>query len=168
MKFCTNCGNRIDQNAIFCPYCGKRTSGDDAFASARGFNPYGYYTYPVYDQRESMLLTIATYIFWKIGFVIWFMYRRSKPGLARSALKGALGGASLRLPVLGGILWLIWREDNDKRDYAKISGISSIIGAGIYALLMIASLVIGVFSTLDLGGGSAAGDMAAFIMRFLG
>ncbi len=29
-RFCTNCGEKIDQNAKFCPFCGKKTIGENA------------------------------------------------------------------------------------------------------------------------------------------
>ena len=177
MKFCTNCGKQIDDNAIFCPHCGTRTNGDSAsytdnggFGGFGGFNPYGpfsspYHTYPVYDQRESKLISVISFLSWQIGLILWIVFRSSRPGKARSAAKGLCAGISVSLPILGGVLWMIWRDDENMRDYARLAGICAIIGAAVYALLIGALVLIGVADILA-EGGAVGGDMAAFILRY--
>lgn len=160
MKYCSNCGQQIDDNAIFCSHCGARTNGDatngtgfgggfggynpyGGFGGFGGYNPYGGH-YPVYDTRESTGVAVISFLFWQVGLVLWFLFRRTRPGKARSAAKGTCASASMGMPVLGLVLWLLWKDDYTKRDYAKIAGISAIVGVGIYILLLALSLVFGI------------------------
>ena len=44
-------------------------------------------------------------------------------------------------------IWIIWKDDVNKKEYAKVSGISAIIGVALYALLigsMVALSLLGV------------------------
>lgn len=170
MKFCNNCGKQIDDNAIFCSHCGTRVNGDGASYGSRGtFNPYEpfspYRSYPVYDQRESMLIAAISFMSWQIGLILWLIFKRSRPGLSRSASKGLCASGSVGLPILGGVLWMIWRNDAQMRDYAKIAGISAIIGAIAYAFLIASVLFLGVTEILP-ESGAAGGDILAFISGY--
>lgn len=148
MKFCKYCGNPVDDNAIFCKSCGARVSDDGpAYNSGPYGNPYGGYgqynnPYPFYDNTPSKAIAILSFLFWEIGAILWFFWRRTRPGKARSALKGALAGASFNMPVLGLILWIMWRYEYDKQDFAKACGIAAIVGASIYALTVILMVVL--------------------------
>lgn len=128
MKFCRNCGAEIDDNAIFCHNCGKRTNGDDP-RNAFGFDPYnpgGFYNV---DTRESILVAILAFCFWQAGAVLWFFWRRTRPGKAISAIKGTISSVCFQFPIAGLVLWLLWRRDPKYSSYAKIGGISAIVGA---------------------------------------
>ena len=161
MKYCSNCGQQIDDNAIFCSNCGARTNGDatgaggfgggygggyggyGGFGGFGGYNPYGG-AYPVYDTRESTGVAVISFLFWQVGLVLWFLLRRTRPGKARSAAKGTCASASMSMPVLGLVLWLVWKGDPTKHDYAKIAGIFAIVGVVLYALVLVLSAVLGV------------------------
>ncbi len=153
MKFCKYCGNSIDENAIFCPNCGARVSGDGPRTNTGafgGYDPYGY-SAPAYDMQGSMLVTIISFLFWEVGLIIWFFWRMSRPGKARSAAKGALANVCLGMPVLGAALWLVWKDDIGKRDYAKVCGISAIVGVGIYVFMIAALVVLYATGAMDAG-----------------
>ena len=147
MKNCKNCGAQIDENTIFCPYCGTRVNGDgpkinfDNFGG--GFNPYTGYGYQqFYDNQPSKFIAIISFLFWQAGLIIWFFCRRNRPGKARSAAMGALSSACVSMPVIGAVLWVLWKEDPSKQDYAKVCGISALVGAGIYAVFIVLSVVL--------------------------
>ena len=177
MKFCTDCGKQIDENAIFCPHCGARVNGDGVqqnrgggFGSFGGFNPYGpfsrYQPYPVYDQRESILISGISFLFWHIGLIFWLVFRRSRPGMSRSAAKGMCAGTSFAFPLFGAILKLLWRDDQGMRDYSKIAGISALVGAGAYVLLIMAVALIALPGVIP-EGTQEIGDTVAFILGSL-
>ena len=142
MKFCKNCGQRIDDNSIFCQYCGAQVNGDTHQYGNTG-NPFGnpYGGYPVYDTSGSKLVAFVSFLFWQVGVILYIMWRRTRPGKAQSAAKGAIASACVSMPILGLVFWLVWREELDKKELAKVAGISAIIGTAFYALLVILSVL---------------------------
>ena len=160
MKFCRYCGNSIDENAIFCPSCGARVSGDNPRVNNNPFNMYNPGHTVSYDNEGSKLIAFISFLCWEAGLVIWFLWRYSHPGKARSAAKGALANACFGMPVLGFVLWLILREDVTKREYAKVCGVAAIVGASFYALSIVCLIVLKIigielFTTLPLDGMAA-------------
>lgn len=168
MKFCKYCGNRIDENAIFCPSCGARVSGDNPHVNHNPFNnmygPNGYA--PAYDTKGSLLIAIVSFLCWEAGLIIWFLWRYTHPGKARSALKGTLANVCVGMPVLGLILWLVLREEEARKDYAKVCGIAAIVGGAIYALTIVLAVVLTVTGVIDAGFYSSFpfDEMMAFIL----
>ena len=156
MKFCKRCGSRIDENAIFCQNCGERVNGDNSTA---GYNPYGdtyntfggYGYYPVCDTAPSMLIAVIAFLSWQIGLIMWFFFRRSRPGKARSAIKGLLSQICVGIPIVGAVLWVIWKNEDSKRDLAKVSGISALVGAGLYALIILLSVILTLTGLIEPG-----------------
>ena len=152
MKFCGNCGNQIDDNAIFCPRCGARTNGDrsnagGAYNQYGGHNPYGSYnpyggTYPVYDTRPSKLISVIGFLSWQIGLILWLVFRRSRPGKSESAIKGTVAGAAFSMPVLGLVFWVLWKNDPTKGDYARIAQKAAVVGIIVYAALIAMSFIL--------------------------
>ena len=166
MKFCKYCGNSIDENAIFCPSCGARVNGDNPRVNNNPFNMYTPGRSVSYDTEGSKLIAFVSFLCWEAGLVIWFLWRYSHPGKARSAAKGALANVCLGMPILGLVLWLVLREDEGKREYARVCGVSAIIGAiavGLGAVLLAVMKLAGMelFTTLPLDG------MAAFITNLI-
>ena len=164
MKYCNNCGNATDDNAIFCPHCGARTNGEKSHVN---FNPYGgfggYGYQPYYDTKGSALLAVLSFLFWQAGVIIWLFCRQTRPGKARSAAKGALSSACLGIPIIGLVLWIIWKDDYSKKDYAKVAGISAIVGVVLYAAIIALSAVVGMLG-VDVGEYAIPfGEMAAMI-----
>ena len=139
MRNCRNCGQEIDDNAIFCYRCGARTNGDDP-RRAYTFNPYdGGFGYV--DTKGSKLVTVLSFIFWQVGIVLWFIWRRVRPAKADSALKGVVGGVCFQLPVLGLLLWLLMRKDSRYSSFVRFGAISAIVGA---ALSFVSSILFGI------------------------
>ena len=149
MKFCNKCGHQIDENAIFCSNCGARVNGDRTVFTS--YNPYFGQGAPIIDTRGSILIAIISFVWTYAGLILWLFMRRTRPGKARSALKGMISGLSVSMPIAGAVIWSIWNEEEDNREYAKIAGISAIIGTVMYALLILAIVVTKGFTTLDLG-----------------
>ena len=156
MKFCKQCGNRVDENAIFCPNCGARINGDGPSVNygpyGGGYNTFGGYgRQPVYDTAPSMLIAILSFVFWEVGLIVWFFCRHNRPGKARSAAKGALASACFGMPIIGAVLWVLWKDDVNKNDFAKVCAISAIVGAGIYVLLIGASIILTLTGAIEAG-----------------
>ena len=68
--------------------------------------------------------------------------------------------------MLGLVLWLVLREDETKREYAKVCGIAAIAGAvivGVGAILLAVMKLAGMelFTTVPLDG------MAAFVLNLI-
>ena len=146
MKYCKNCGSQIDENAIFCPRCGSRVNGD---SNNMSFNPYG--GYGVIDNEPSKLLTVLSFIFWWVGLAVWLFCRRTRPGKARSALMGLLGSACFGIPLVGAVIWTLWRDDPEKKDYARMAGKTAIAGAIFYGIWALASAVAVITGAMDVG-----------------
>lgn len=170
MKFCPNCGKQIDENAIFCSSCGARVNVEGAGNNSSfntGYNPYGNPyggPYPVYDTTPSKLITVISFLFWQVGLILWFVWRRTRPGKAESALKGTVASACVSMPVLGLVLWLLWKNDEQKSGIAKIAGISAIVGVALVVVYFLLNLVA---ATLGIGEVSLPmGDMMAYIASF--
>lgn len=161
MKFCKYCGRQIDENAIFCQSCGARVNDDNPHTGFGGFNPY--YGAPAYsyDTQGSLGVAILSFLFWQAGLILWFFWRVTNPGKARSASKGALSNVSVNMPIIGLVLWLIWKDDNNNKDLAKVVGISAIVGAAIYALAIIAMIVMISVGAVDESIAEFAGSFMA-------
>ena len=147
MKRCNKCGNLVDDYAIFCIHCGARTNGSDSHREGANSNPYGqfynsspYQTYHVVDETESFGLTVLSAFFWYVGIILWLFMRRTRPGKARSALKGTLFSTSLSMPIFGLVGWLLWRRDPSYRGYAKACGLGALIGGALYATMFVLSV----------------------------
>ena len=133
MKFCSKCGQEIDDNAIFCHRCGNRTNGDNPTRSPFGFDPYGG-GYGYADTRESKGIQVLSFFFWQVGAILWLTWRRTRPGYARSAMKGTVASLCFSMPIIGLVLWFLWRRDPDNREIARIGGIAAIVGASLVLL----------------------------------
>lgn len=144
MKYCKNCGAQIDENAIFCGRCGCRVNVDGPtinFDTWGGQNPYGAYGYHQVDNQPSKLIAVLSFMFWWVGLIIWILCRHTRPGKARSALKGLLSSACFTLPVLGAVMWALWKGDVEKDSYAQVAKYSAIAGVIFYAVWALLSVV---------------------------
>ena len=173
MKYCKNCGAEIDENAIFCAHCGSRINGDgpkinfDNFGG--GFNTFGGYNYqPFCDTQPSKFIAVISFIFWQVGLLVWFFCRHTRPGKARSAAKGALSSACVSMPIIGAVLWILWKDDINKQDYAKVSAISALVGLGVYAVFILLAVVLTLTGAVnqELYFSLPTTDMAAIMSSF--
>lgn len=148
MKYCKNCGSVIDDNAIFCPRCGARANGDGPTVN---YNTYGGYGYGALDNEPSKLIAVLSFAFWWLGLAVWAFCRHTRPGKARSALKGLLSSACFSIPIIGAVLWALWKGDPEKQDYARIASKSAIVGAIFYAVWATLSVVAVLTGSMDAG-----------------
>lgn len=155
MKYCKNCGAPIDDNAIFCTRCGNRVNGDGPTVNfntfSGGYNTYGGYGYPQVDNEPSKIIAVLSFMFWWVGLAVWIFTRHTRPGKARSALKGLLASACFSLPILGAVMWALWKGDPGKNEYAKVASRSAIVGAIFYAVWALLSVVAVLTGALDAG-----------------
>ena len=149
MRYCKYCGRELDDNAIFCKNCGARTNDDTARHFDRG--GFGGFYEPVsfgYDMQGSTAVSILSFLFWEVGLILWFFWRHTRPGKARSAAKGAAAKVGFNIPLVGLVLWLLWK-DEDNRDIAKVAGIAAAVGAVFYAVIIILTVVLCATGTID-------------------
>ena len=181
MKYCSNCGNQLEDSAIICVKCGCAANGSTNDGFAGGYNPFSSYdpynqndsystVYQVYDMRESWPIAILSFLMWKLGVIFWFVWRNTSPGKAKSATKGILARNAMQRPVLGLILWLLWKGDSRRNDYVKIAAVFTIIGASLIAVAALTVLMLNLFGvTLEIPPVDMSlfgSDAAAFISRF--
>ena len=110
MKFCINCGTQIDDNAQFCPACGapqqiaqqpgQQQSAQQQYSQSQ----YGQYQYGQYGQQQPYQKPVD-------------------PSDAPSTGFGVLG---FLFPLVGFILWLVWKDTMPQR--AKSTGKGALIG----------------------------------------
>lgn len=112
MKFCGNCGQQLDDNAVFCSNCGVGVSAPAAPQPPVQQVPvqsvYVQTQQPVYipepinaasANADPYPINVTHKGFWSLGFffgilglILYFVMKNSKPRLARSALKGFIAG----------------------------------------------------------------------------
>lgn len=115
MKFCGNCGQQLDDNATFCTYC-NAVIGEPAAYQYPVQQPVQQPVQPqppVYIPEPSAApygaapaanddpypINVTHKGFWALGFflefvglIMYFVFKNSKPRLAKSALKGFITG----------------------------------------------------------------------------
>lgn len=130
---CQNCGTIInDASARFCPNCGAPLAAQGAEPDYQnsGYQQPPYYQQPYYQQPAPE----------DRGGCLW-------------------GGLGFLIPIVGLILYLVWRTE--RPNTAKACGIGALIGAIIGVVLSIVSVVLSaaVFSTIPyyMAMGLAAG-----------
>ncbi len=87
-------------------------------------------------MKESFAVAALSFLFWQIGIVMWFCWRNTRPGKARSASKGMLAMACFSFPVIGLVCYLLWRR-TEKRDFARIAAVSAIVGVALYVATVV-------------------------------
>lgn len=170
MKFCKYCGRGIDENAIFCSNCGARVSGDNPHVNTNPFDRYNPgNSAPVYNTEGSKFVAIISFLCWQAGLILWLLWRNTQPGKARSAAKGALANACVGMPILGAVLWLVWKDDVAQKDYAKVCGISAIVGVAIVLISFVLMFVLTLIGALDPSFETSFpyGDMMATVLNLL-
>lgn len=120
IMYCTKCGKEIRNDASFCPYCGNKV-----------IQPYqnNYPSYQNYQNYQS------------------YQTPRSNPADTGSMAWGVLG---FFLPVVGFILWLVWKDERplDAKVAGKGALISVIIQVGISVLFFVLFVILGITSII--------------------
>ncbi len=138
MKFCKFCGAKLDDTSRFCAYCGN--PADDSVssdASVFGDEAFGDHVAAERDFTPSRLVAVLSFIFWWLGLIFILCYREKKPGRSESAIKGTLGGVCFGIPLLGLVLYLLWKTEYPER--ARVIGISAIAGVAFNVVTFILS-----------------------------
>ncbi len=78
------------------------------------------------DHKPRLGIAILSFFLWWLGLILWSVNKEQRPGLANSALKGALTFICMLLPPLGLVLFIAWNRS--RRDFARPVGIAAILG----------------------------------------
>ena len=130
MKYCRRCGQGIDENAIFCVRCGERQGEPEPFGGPFG-SPFGGFDRPTQSYtsdafKPSFIIAALSFVFNILGLVFFIVWQKTKPGRANSAAKGGLAGVSFSSPLIGAILYFVFRTR--RPEFAKPCLIGAIVG----------------------------------------
>lgn len=147
MIFCQNCGSPIEGDASFCPSCGSKientANGRDADTAFSATDTVFGSTESFVDTRDFTphpgIAVLSFLIFW-VGLIIWSVNREKRPGLATSAIKGVVSALCVAVPLAGLFMFIAWIKE--KRDFAKVAGISAIVGVAVIIFLYICFYVL--------------------------
>lgn len=78
------------------------------------------------DYTPRPGIAVLSFFVWWLGLILWSVNKSERPGLANSALKGALTFICLLLPPLGLVLFIAWNKS--RRDFARPVGLAAIFG----------------------------------------
>lgn len=156
MKYCTYCGQRLDDNASFCTSCGAAVektfedlTGNTGFENgqngsqnntqnnSQNNNPNAN-IYQYADNSPSFLAAVLGFLCWWLGLILYFVWKDTKPGSARSALKGIVAAFCFAVPIIGIILYFVFK-DSENEDLGKVglkAGICGIIFFVLYVALV--------------------------------
>lgn len=73
--FCKKCGNSVDNNSTYCPYCGEKLKFENDFNTNDNVGGY---------------ISILTFLFPIVGIILFFCWKHEKPNSAKKALLGTL------------------------------------------------------------------------------
>lgn len=116
MKYCKHCGQEIEDDDTFCPNCGTRVSDYSTD-----------YTYTSNSTRNSSSHTSSSH--------------KTYESEGNAAALGVLG---FFVPVVGLILFIVWKDTNPK--YSKAAGIGALISVAlqfVYLIFTVFGIVLG-------------------------
>lgn len=97
--FCNHCGKEVNDNAAFCIHCGRQLSGNNpAPTNSNDF-----------DDSSGKGLAVLCFFIPLVGLILYLIYQKDRPILAKAVGKGAIAGFIVRvtLAVIITILYLI-------------------------------------------------------------
>ena len=78
--YCSNCGNKINDNEKFCPYCGAEQTGNSKSPAHTVSS----------DDTGSIGWGLLCFFIPIVGIILYFVWKNEKPLNAKIALKGAI------------------------------------------------------------------------------
>jgi uncharacterized membrane protein YvbJ len=78
--YCSNCGNKINDNERFCPYCGAEQTGSSKSPAHTVSS----------DDTGSIGWGLLGFFIPIVGIILYFVWKNEKPLNAKIALKGAI------------------------------------------------------------------------------
>ncbi len=73
--YCRNCGQQLNDDVIYCPYCGTNTAA----------------VHPaVVEDAPNAGFTVLGFFFPLVGLILYLVYESTQPKRAKSAGKGAI------------------------------------------------------------------------------
>ena len=107
MKYCSNCGNKIEEGVSYCPNCGNRTDGKREFVGSK----------PNIENRNLVTCILLTFITCGIYSIIWFVSMVNDVNRVCDDEKSSQSGGMVLLLTLitCGIYSLIWFYQVGKR-----------------------------------------------------
>jgi len=86
MKYCTNCGKELADNAQTCPNCGYVFAGAQVAPSVVATGGTGV------ADKPAIFLNIVSFFIPLVGLILYFSWRHATPRRAKSVLIAALIG----------------------------------------------------------------------------
>lgn len=107
MKYCSRCGEKVDENAKFCQSCGcslenHNTDNNNTDNNTNNENKNPSFNLNISKDSINLLLLILGVFVPIVGLVLYIVYKDSDPEKAKSAGKGAIIGVliSVGLSIL--------------------------------------------------------------------
>lgn len=82
--YCKNCGNTINENALYCPYCGAKLDSTQLEKS----------------KSLDIGFFIVGFLIPILGLIVFLLYEKKEPKKAKSAVKGALIGFVAKIALV--------------------------------------------------------------------
>ena len=82
--YCSNCGNKINDNERYCPYCGAEQNIDYTVSAQQAANKVSN------DDTGSIGWGVLGFFIPLVGIILYCVWRNEKPLNAKISLKGAI------------------------------------------------------------------------------
>lgn len=94
MMYCFKCGNKVDENAKFCPNCGTQLKNQEA---SRGYEPIHQETSAQVNEEDASHFGFAllSFLIPVVGLVLFIIWNKEYPQKAKSCLKGFIANIIL-------------------------------------------------------------------------
>lgn len=89
MKYCYKCGNELFDEAVICPKCGCAQEN---------------FTQRQTKDSNNIFWFIISFLWWWVGFILFFVWKETAPNKAKMCLKGSL--TVLALAAVVGVIAL--------------------------------------------------------------
>ena len=85
MKYCSNCGNELLDDAVICPQCGSMQEKTKQK--------------PVKDIMNFFWFFIS-FAWWWVGIILYFSFRKSNPSKAKVCISGSIAALVISIIIL--------------------------------------------------------------------